>query len=404
MRFVRVIAPALFAFILAFGGLAALPGGAAAASSASWTQFHYGATRSGYNPLEKTLNDRNVGHLSVRWQKALGGTVYSTPVIAGDRIFVDGYYGKLYALRLSDGKKLWTATVGSTSDSTPAVWSNLVITPGTDASGGFVVAYDVASGSRRWRTRLAVDQYGVITAPAVFGSTVYVSAGTSIYALSASSGRILWKTSVAVPDYDSEITGPVAVSGYGEYVVAAGMNGHVYALNATTGALHWDVVAGGGIHRGGPAIYSGVVYVPEGATGAEGGGDFISALQVSDGRLLWKGYIGDDVHVTPAAGNGMVVIGTIDDGLLAFNSLTGALLWTAPYEGEVWGAPVLANGVVYAGTDENLVAHDAATGASLYTFDMSGTSGMAAMASPAVVNGRVYAATGDGTIVVLGLP
>jgi outer membrane protein assembly factor BamB len=64
---------------------------------------------------------------------------------------------------------------------------------------------------------------------------------------------------------------------------------------------------------------------------------------------------------------------------------------------------VLANGVVYAGTDVSLVAHDAATGASLYTFDMSGTAGMAAMASPAVVNGRVYAATGDGTIVVLGL-
>jgi hypothetical protein len=35
MRFLRVLAPALFAFILAFGELAALPGGAAAASSTS---------------------------------------------------------------------------------------------------------------------------------------------------------------------------------------------------------------------------------------------------------------------------------------------------------------------------------------------------------------------------------
>jgi outer membrane protein assembly factor BamB len=400
MRFVRVLAPALFAFILAFGGLAALPGGAAAASSASWTQFHYSATRSGYNPLEKTLSAKNVGHLAVRWQKALGDTVYSTPVVSGDRIFVDGYYGKLYALRLSDGKKLWTATVGTTSDSTPAVWSNLVITPGTDASGGFVAAYDVASGSRRWRTRLAVDQYGFITAPAVFGSTVYVSAGTSIYALSASGGRILWKTSVAPADYDSMITGPVAVSGYGEYVVAAGMNDHVYALNATTGALHWDVVAGGGIHRGGPAIYSGIVYVPEGPHGTEG--DFISALQVSDGRLLWQSYAGDDVHVTPAAGNGMVVIGGIDSGLRALNSKTGATLWAAPYEGEVWGAPVLANGVVYDGTEASLVAYDAATGASLYKLETN--SSFANMSSPSVVNGRVYTATGDGTIVVLGLP
>ncbi len=406
MRFVRVLAPALFAFILAFGGLASLPGGAAAASPASWTQFHYAATRSGYNPLEKTLSAKNVAHLAVRWQKALGNTVYGTPVVAGDRIFVDGYYGKLYALRLSDGKKLWTATVGTDANSTPAVWSNLVITPGMDATGAFVAAYDVASGARRWRTRLSVDQYASITQPAVFGSSVYVSAGKSIYALSASDGHVLWNTRVtASADYFAMIDGPVAVSGYGEYVVAAGMDGHVYALNATTGALHWDVVAGQGIDHGGPAIYSGIVYVPEGiSNGAEGGGFYISALQVSDGRILWQSYAGDDIHVTPAAGNGMVVVGSIDEGLRAFNSRTGATLWIAPSEGEVWGAPVLANGVVYAGTDVSLVVHNAATGAPLFTFDMSGTTGMAAMASPAVVNGRVYSATGDGTIVVLGLP
>ena len=277
MRFVRVLAPALFAFILAFGGLIALPGGAAAASSASWTQFHYSATRSGYNPLESAQRQE---------RRPSRGTLAEGPgrhriqhsCGRGRSNFVDGYYGKLYALRLSDGKKLWTSTVGTTSYSTPAVWSNLVITPGMDASGGFVAAYEVASGSRRWRTSLAVDQYGFITAPAVFGSTLYVSAGTSIYALSASSGRILWKTTVAPADYDSMITGPVAVSGYGEYVVAAGMNGHVYALNATTGALHWDVVAGGGIYHGVPAIYSGIVYVPEGIPTGPKAVDLTSAL------------------------------------------------------------------------------------------------------------------------------
>jgi len=88
--------------------------------------------------------------------------------------------------------------------------------------------------------------------------------------------------------------------------------------------------------------------VPEGrSNGDEGGGFDICALQVSDGRILWRSYAGDDVHVTPAAGKGLVVIGSIDEGLRALDSRTGALRWTAPYEGEVWGAPVLANGVVY---------------------------------------------------------
>lgn len=402
MRAGRLFVSTLLASVVAFGAAAAVPDGTAAAS-ASWTQFHYAATRSGYNPLETTLKSGNVAKLQVRWQKALGNTSYSSPVVSGGRIFVDGYYGQLYALRLSDGKRLWTATVGTNSNSTPAVWGDLVITPGVDAAGGFVAAYDVATGARRWRTRLSVDQYGIITEPAIYGGTVYITGGTSVYALSASSGRILWKTRVTTStDETALITGPVAVSGYGDYVVAAGMDGHVYALNAATGAIHWNVLAGGGINHGGPAIYSGIVYVPEGKTGAEGGGVNICALQVSDGRLLWRSYAGDDVHVTPAAGNGMVVIGSIDEGLRALNSRTGATLWTAPYEGEVLGAPVLANGVVYVGTDTSLVIHSAATGASLFTLG-TGTS-MAAMASPSVVNGRLYTTTGDGTVIALALP
>ena len=111
---------------------------------------------------------------------------------------------------------------------------------------------------------------------------------------------------------------------------------------------------------------------------------------------------GDDIHITPAAGNGMVVVGSIDEGLLALNSRTGANLWTADYEGEVWGAPVLANGLVYHATEGSLPDYNAATGTKLYALDLSGS--MANMASPSVANGRVYTATGDGTVVVLRLP
>jgi len=400
MRFARLLAPVLLGSIVGAGATAALPGVAAASDSGSWTQFHYAATRSGYDPLEKTLNPGNVGRISVRWQAALAGSVYDTPLVSGGRVFTVDSSGKLTALRQSNGRKLWSATVGFLSDSTPAIWKNLIVAPGVDAAGGFVAAFDVATGARRWRVRLSGDPYASITAPAIFGSSVYVSAGTSIYALSASSGGVLWKTKLTT-SADGIVEGPVAVSGYGEYVVAAGADGHVYALDAASGAVRWNVLAGGGINHAGPSIYSGIVYVPEGAIGAEGGGVYICALQVSDGRLLWRTDVGDDVHVTPAAGQGRVFIGSIDDGVLALDSKSGAVLWTAPYEGEVWGAPMLANGVVYFGTDEQLVAYDAATGALLYLSQIS--SNMASMASPAVVDGRLYMGSGDNEVLVLGL-
>jgi outer membrane protein assembly factor BamB len=399
MGIARLFAPALLASAIALG---ALPAGAgtAGASDPAWGQFHYAATRSGYDPVEKTLSPANVGRIVERWHATLGGCVYNTPLVSGGRVFTSDTSGQLTALRQSDGRRIWSTTIGFIPDSTAALWGSLVISPGTDASGGYVAAFDAATGARRWRTRLTVDQYASITAPAVYGSAVYISAGTTIYAISASSGRVLWKTRLTTSP-DGIVEGPVAVSGFGEYVVAAGTDGHVYALDSATGAVHWNVSAGGGIYHGGPAIYSGVVYVPEGHSSSEGSGFDIVALQVSDGRLLWHSYAGDDVHVTPAAGQGRVFIGSIDEGVRALDSKTGALLWTAEYQGEVWGAPMLANGVVYVGTDEQLVAYDAATGALDYLSQIS--SNYASMSSPAIVNGRIYMGSGDNEVLVLGL-
>ena len=399
MRFARSLAPVIVAFALAAGASAASPTSAAGHPSGSWTQFHYAATRSGYDPLETTLGNRNVGRLAVLWQKPLDDTELATPLVSGGRVFALAYSGKLYALRQSDGRRLWTVSVGSPLRSTPAIWHDLVVTPGTASSGGFVAAYDAASGARRWRTRLNADVGAFVTAPAVYGGSVYLSAGATIYALSASTGHLRWKTTVASDG--SVVDGPVAVSGGGEYVVAAANDGRVYELDAATGARRWTVKTASGIHTGGPAIYSGIVYVPEGRESNEGTGFDIWALQVSDGRVLWHSYAGDDVHITPAAGAGMVVIGSIDEGLRALDSRTGALRWTGPYEGEVLGGPAIANGVVYVGSDSQLVARGAGTGALLYsTFDSLGYTFMSA---PAIVDGRVYVGSGDGVIRVLGL-
>jgi len=399
MRFLRPLVPAVFAAVVAIGGAAAPPPPAAASSSAAWTQFHYAPTLSGYNPLESKIRTSNVGRLALRWQTALDDTSYGTPVVSGNRVFALGYYGNLYAMRRSDGHRLWTVRVGTWANSTPALWKGLVIVPGTDAAGALMAAYDAASGKLRWRTRLGSS--GWVSSATVYGDRVYVATATTVYALSASSGHVRWKTVLSTAQY-GPIDGPIAVSGGGELVVVATNDGHVYALAGNTGKVRWDVLAGGGIDHGGPAIYSGIVYVPEGRGGPEGGGFDICALQVSDGRILWRGYAGDDVHVTPAAGQGRVFIGSIDEGLLALDSRTGKLLWTTPYEGEVWGSPVLANGVLYAGTDAGLVAHSAATGAPLYSTQIS--QGYANMSSPAVVDGRVYTGSGEGTIMVFGLP
>jgi outer membrane protein assembly factor BamB len=401
MRVRRSLAPALLAFVLApalaAAGLAA-PGQVEAGSPAAWTQFHYAPTLSGYAPLEHILNTGNVGQLTPLWHRPLGDNVLGTPLVARNRVFALTTSGRLFALRARDGRILWSVKVGDQVISTPAIWGQSIITPGYDDDGAFLAAYSISSGARRWRTPVPADLYAQLTSPTIYGNRIYISGGMTIYALSASTGHVLWKSQVTTST-DGFVSGPVAVSGHGEYVVAAGMDGQVYALDARTGAVRWSVLAGGGIYHGAPAIYSGIAYVAEGRAGNEGGGFDICALQVSDGHILWRGYAGDDVHVTPAAGAGMVVIGSIDEGIIARDYRTGALRWWAPYQGEVWGSPMLANGVVYTGTDQQLVVHSAATGAALFETNIEDD---ISWSSPAVVNGRVYMGSGDG-VWVLGL-
>jgi hypothetical protein len=96
MRFARLLAPLFLASIVAAGAVASSPGVASASGSGSWTQFHYAATRSGYDPLEKTLNPGNVGRISVRLQATFSGSVYDTPLVSGGRIFVSRCVGQAH--------------------------------------------------------------------------------------------------------------------------------------------------------------------------------------------------------------------------------------------------------------------------------------------------------------------
>ena len=370
-----------------------------AASGGSWAQFGYAPTRSGYNPGETTLNPGNVGKLKPIWQIDLGAPSSSGPAVVGTRVFITAGDGSVVALDRATGKTLWRTALGtSAGGQAPAVYGSLVIVTGDNSGGGFVAAFNVSSGKLVWRTAIAAP--GSTATPAIYGSSVFLASAGTVYDIAAATGKVIWKK-VVTTSADGYIDGPVAVSGYGQYVIAAGLDGWVYNLTATKGGIHWKVKAGFGIHRGGPSIYNGIIYVPEGQEQAEGASDLV-AIQVSDGNILWRTYDGGDVHITPAAGAGRVFVGEIDDFVRAFDAKTGKLLWQSPISVECFGAPVLANGVLYLGTDMEVEAFNAATGQQLFASGLGTT--YASTSSMAVLDGRVYSGSGSGTVHVFGLP
>ena len=265
------------------------------------------------------------------------------------------------------------------------------------------------------------DDY--ITYPLVANGVLYTSNydGSSIYALNASTGDLLWKYSLEGVVYgplpfavqDSTVyfsfddlyaldanTGSVrwSVAGGGNLpTVANGVvyvgrwDGNVFAHDATTGAMLWSYAAGGDLGWSIPAVANGTVYI--------GSDDHnLYALKASTGALQWKYITGGDVLSSPAVANRVVYVGSNDGNLYALNGSTGALVWRYSTGGPIWDAsPAVANGVVYiSSSDGNLYALNASTGALLWIYATGCLPGMGGVGfcSPAVADGVVYVCGG----------
>jgi outer membrane protein assembly factor BamB len=122
-----------------------------------------------------------------------------------------------------------------------------------------------------------------------------------------------------------------------------------YALDATTGAVSWqyqttdDGPTAAVVHDG---------YVAFNTESCE------LEVLTTEGRAVWKRWLGDPLMSMPAIGDGKVFVvypdsrGDRGHYLGAFDLRTGRDLWRQPIAGEVITAPVLADGSVFAATLE----------------------------------------------------
>ncbi len=94
----------------------------------------------------------------------------------------------------------------------------------------------------------------VESSPAVANGVVYIgSLDRTVYALNASTGALLWSSTIR----RWGISSPAVANG----VVYIGSDDHkVYALNAKTGTWLWSYATGGQVESS-PAVANGVVYV-----------------------------------------------------------------------------------------------------------------------------------------------
>lgn len=202
--------------------------------------------------------------------------------------------------------------------------------------------------------------------PTIHEGVVYVPGGDGmLYAADAKTGALKWR-------YDAKeelATAPVLASGK---VLVASQSDIVFAVDAATGEWKWqyrrDTPSGFTIRGAArPAVRGGVAYA-----GFSDG--FLVALKVEDGTVQWERALSKtgqyiDVDSSPVLDDaGRLYAASYKDGLYALDAETGAVRWHSAASGV--SNVIGAGAVIFTTGDQQIGAHDAATGRSLWSLSV----------------------------------
>jgi outer membrane protein assembly factor BamB len=175
------------------------------------------------------------------WREPLGASVFTSPLVAGARVFVSGADRTISAFDAQTGRRLWSYT-----------------RPGEQA--------------------LALRQSGVLTA---VGDTLVGGMSGRLIGLDPRTGAVRWDVAIANPRGTNDVERLVdlvgSVSREGDVVCARAFQAAVGCVNAGRGNLLWSKPANGseGVHGDAQSVF-----------GTEGDGRVV-AWRRSDGERVW---------------------------------------------------------------------------------------------------------------------
>lgn len=324
--------------------------GAAPDPAQPWPTYGFDDARTRVNPA---LDHRPP--YTEEWRFRSKSLLEFPPVVADGRLFVGQLRGRFYAVDTGTGGTIWEKDTGHCSAASPAYADGVVYAgflayhpcpKGEFQDGGFVVAWDAASGEELWRVEMAP----VESSPLVVDGVVYVAAWDArVHALDARTGAEIWSTELDAQIVASATWVDPAQSG-GRAAITIGTNGgSLYSLDAETGAINWRARSNENLGSGReyfyatPAVAYGRVFV-----GNTDG--WMYAFGAESGRLLWAKQAGSYVYTAAAVDDETVYIGTYDGFVIAYDAATGAENWRLEMPGAIHGAPTLMAGLLYVST------------------------------------------------------
>jgi outer membrane protein assembly factor BamB len=305
----------------------------------------------------------------IKWKFPTGDRIVSSPVYQDGAIYFGGDDGNVYAVDAASGRQLWKYRTGGPVAATPAVAGNVVYVGSYD---GRFYALDAKTGQTQWK---------------------FVTEGERRFEAKNLHGQ-LPKNQTIADAFDVFLSSPVVAGGS---VFFGSGDGHVYSLDAASGALNWRFRTGDVVHAS-PAYVNGVVYF--------GSWDsYFYAVDAQTGAEKWRFHGGEDPLIhnqvgfqsSPAIVNGVVYTGCRDSKMYAIDAATGREKWHFDGAGSwVISSPAVAQGKVVFGTSDSslFVVLDADTGR-----ELARKQGRAFMfSSPSVAGSTAYIGVLNGTL------
>jgi polyvinyl alcohol dehydrogenase (cytochrome) len=374
-----------------------------------WPMFGFDLSNSRNNTAETTIGTTNVAKLRELW-RFNGPSTTSAPAVVDGVIYLPAWDGKVYALRIDDGSKVWTASLPHLIDSSPTITADRVFVSDDHGSVHALArgdgalqwshAVDSHAETHLWSSPLYIPSASLIVVGVASGEEqvqqlAYTFRG-SVVGLDAISGEERWRFSTTSPD-----KGP----GIG-----------VWATASVDEARKLLFIGTGNNYAPPASDYS----------------DSLLAIDYESGQLVWSkqftagdtytifGAAGPDYDIGSTAnlfsidGSDYVGVGVKSGNYYALDRDSGAVRWMAPITGGsalggVISASAYAEGLIFAVSNtlsasrSTLVAIDARNGQIVWRVDLSNlTYGGVAHANGVVfvgtTAGNVYAfagATGD---------
>jgi outer membrane protein assembly factor BamB len=267
----------------------------------------------------------------------------------------------IYGLRVADGAVVWQT--GKPGSAPPvSSFSQLLVNDGILYVPAVGILPPILVGTIEAATGKIIPSdspEGIAgSGPAIAGAVLYIGGNDGfVYALDITKKQAaIWRTQIASGATGTPAAGvdtgdtliestPAVVNG----VLYIGSPDHnLYALNATTGKILWKYETGGVITFPSPAVANGIVYI--------GSDDkSLHAVDAATGKGLWKYQTGATIKSSPAIYNGVVYFGSYDNNLYALDAVTGKVRQTYLTNRQIFASPRIVDGVLYIASYDNYV-------------------------------------------------